>query len=313
MDKKITIIGSSVIDVLAYPVDPSVFEIGSLKVEKTHLSFGGNGLNESSAIAKLGKKVDFVSLVGNDEAGKKILSYLKDLGIETNHVVIKDNLETSVNIVLVDKKGERHFITNAQSSLRKQSLNDILPFVDSMGDIVCFSSLFVSPMLSLSDMEILFKEIKKKDRILCVDMTKAKNKETLNDIKPLLKYVDYILPNEEEIELITGLKDAKMSAKLFIDAGCGCCIVKLGKDGCYIKSREEDIMIPSYKVEKVVDTTGAGDSFVGGFIYAISNGETIKNAAKFASSTASCSIECLGATDGIKSLSEVIKRYNTFD
>lgn len=306
--KSITIIGSSVIDVLASPVSQTVFKTGSFPVEKTNLSFGGNGLNETSALAKLGANVNLVSIVGKDEAGKRIVDYLNGIGVNTKFVLVKENVPTSINIVLVDENGERFFLTNPKSTLRNQEIKDILPYVKDMGDIVCFSSLFVSPKLSMNDMEVLFKEIKSFGKTICLDMTKRKNDETLNDIKPMLKYVDYVFPNKEEAKLLTNNEDVIYNAKMFIEAGCKCIVIKLGKDGCILKTKDIEEKIDAIKNVKVVDTTGAGDSFVAGFIYGLSKEWDITKCAKMGCATASCSIEKLGATDGIQSLEQVIKR-----
>jgi len=306
--KKITIIGSSVIDVLATPVSKKVFETGSLPVEKTNLSFGGNGLNEAAALAKLGADVNLVSIIGKDEAGKRILDYLKDVGVKTDYVKEKDGIPTSINIVLVDGNGERFFLTNPGSTLRNQELEDILPFVKNMGDIVCFSSLFVSPKLSLNDMEILFKEIKSNNKILCLDMTKRKNGESLKDIEPLLQYVDYVFPNREESELLTGCKDYLENVDLFYKAGCKCVVIKLGKEGCIIKNSAIEEKVEAIKGINVVDTTGAGDSFAAGFIYGLANEYDVVKCAKLGCATASCSVEQLGATDGINGIEQVMNR-----
>jgi len=309
MDKSITIIGSSVIDVLASNVSKNVFDIGSIPVSNTCLSFGGNGLNEAVGIAKLGKDVNFVSLVGKDEAGDRILEHLSKNKVDTNLVVRKD-ITTSINIVLVDEAGERFFLTNPNSTLRKQSLEDIIPYIESFNDIVCFASLFVSPMLSVGDYEVLFKEIKESGRTLCVDMTKRKNGETIDDLKPILKYVDYIFPNNDEISLITGFNDIKLNAKVLIDANVGCSVIKQGKDGVFVKTKNYEALIPAVKVSKVIDTTGAGDSFAAGFIYGLSKGYDDIQCAKLGCAVASCSIEELGATNGIKGIDEVLKRLD---
>ena len=80
MKRDITVIGAAIIDVLAGPVDESVFEKGSQPVNSTRLAFGGDALNEAVVLSQLGAKVELISKVGNDEAGKRVLDFLQEIG-----------------------------------------------------------------------------------------------------------------------------------------------------------------------------------------------------------------------------------------
>lgn len=308
--KNITIIGNAIIDVLAKPVNANVFETGSLPVDKIKLAFGGDALNEAIVLTRLGKNVDLISKVGDDEAGSRVLSFLKDSGISVDKIAIEKELDTSINIVLIDEQGERHFLTNPVGSQRRLSEADIYPYLDSANDIVSFASIFVSPLLDIPAMTRIFRKIKEKpDRILVADLTKAKKGESLKDIAELLPYVDYILPNEEEIALLTGEKDPEVNAGLLIEAGVSCAIIKCGSRGCVIKTREEVYHIPAYPVKNCIDTTGAGDSFTAGFLWALSEGLSLIDCGCFACAVASCAVECVGSTDGVVSIEIPLDRY----
>ena len=130
MKKDITIIGNAIIDVLAKPVNAKVFETGSQPMENIKLAFGGDALNQAVVLAHLGKKVDLISKVGNDEAGSRILRFLKDSGIAIDKIIIESGIDTSINIVLIDEQGERHFLTNPLGSQRKLAEDDIYPYLD---------------------------------------------------------------------------------------------------------------------------------------------------------------------------------------
>lgn len=312
MQKDITIIGAAIIDILAGPVSEKVFKAGSMAMQETHMSFGGDALNESVALSRMGKQVELISKVGNDEAGRRVLDYIKENNICTDKITVEDGLTTGMNIVLVDDKGERYFLTNPQSSLRKLSSKDILPYVDDMADIVSFASIFVSPLLDIDAMENIFRRIKSKPgRILAADVTKAKHGERLEDLKKILCYVDYIFPNQEEIALLTGETDPYINARLLVEAGVSCAVVKCGTKGCIIQTKDILYEIPTYPVEHVVDTTGAGDCFAAGFIYALSEGMSLPECGRLACAVASCTIESVGATDGIKSIDEPWKRFQS--
>lgn len=314
MEKEITIIGAAILDVLAGPVNEMVFQTGSQPMETTRLSFGGDALNEAVALSRLGKKVQLISKVGKDEAGDRVIDYVKGCGLSAEGILQEEGLTTGINIVLIDDKGERHFLTNPSGSLRRLDKEDILPNVRTMGEIVSFASMFVSPLLDIPAMEQVFRSIKSQPgRILVADMTKAKNGETLEDIKCLLPYIDYILPNEDEIALLTGILDSRKNAELLVDAGVGCAVIKCGAKGCIIATKATILEVPAYSVEELADTTGAGDCFAAGFLWGLSQGMDIRECGKLACAVASCAVEQVGATEGIVSAEECIQRYKSLE
>ena len=182
---------------------------------------------------------------------------------------VEADLETAVTVVLVDKQGERRFLTNPRSSLRKLALEDILPHVDDMAQIVSFASMFISSLLDASAMEKLFKRIKASGRTLAVDMKCSKNGETLNDLAGVLASVDYFFPNEFELATLTGETDVQKNIAALLESGLTCAVVKRGEKGCIIATKGAQIEIPAYPVEKVIDTTGAGGLFCGGLFMGV--------------------------------------------
>ena len=309
MHYDVTIIGAAIIDVLAGPVNNTILTNGSSPMETIRLSFGGDALNEAVILSQLGVKAELISKVGNDDAGKQVLNFLKDKQVGIN-VEVEDGLETGINVVLIDKGGERRFLTNPSGSLRKLAEEDIIEKLDTAADIVCLASMFVSPLLDIPAMERVFRKIKSKPGcILVADMTTAKNGETLKDIAGLLPYIDYIIPNETEAERLTSEKDASRSAELFLEHGASCVIIKRGAKGCLIKTSEKEITVPAYEDAKAVDTTGAGDSFVAGFIRGLKNGMPLEECARFGCAVASCTVEVVGANSAIKSVELPMRRY----
>ena len=305
----ITVIGAAIIDILASPVNASVFSAGSVPMETIKMSFGGDALNETVILSELGKKVQLISKVGDDEAGKRVLGFLQEKDISAESVHIEQGLSTGINIVLIDEKGERHFLTDPNSSLRKLDLEDIQPFLKDTAEIVSFASMFVSPLMTIPKMQQLFSEIKEKGKILAVDMTKAKNGEKIEDLAELLPYIDYIFPNEAEIALLTGETDPYRNAEILLEMGVKTAVIKCGEKGCVLGDETGIYSVPAVPVQKCVDTTGAGDTFVSGFLWGLSEGWKSLECAKFACAAASCAVETVGATGGVRSLEEIRRRY----
>lgn len=308
-----TIIGTAVLDVLAKPVDASVFETGSHPAEMTKLAIGGDAINEATVLTRLGKKVNFISKIGKDAAGDMILNHCRENGIGTEQIKVQEGLDTSVNLVLIGADAERSFVTNPHASQRKLALEDVDFSVLDQAKIACFASIFVHPYFTDEVMEELFSAIKKTGAVLCADMTKHKKGELLEDIKKCLPYIDYLFPNYEEAAMVTGKTDIHEIADAFLDYGVGCIVIKVGKDGCLIKTKDQCFMSPAVPNTNCVDTTGAGDNFAAGFLYALSEGMTLEACGRFANATASIAVEEIGATTGVRSAEQVYERLKRLE
>jgi sugar/nucleoside kinase (ribokinase family) len=305
----VTVIGPSVIDILAAPFDPEALAKGKRDVDQIRMSFGGDALNESVVLSRMGKKVQLISKIGADEAGRSIRKHLEKEKVSTKHVIVEQGLNTSVNIALVDADGGRKFLTDPHSSQRKLGLEDVLPMLDETAPIVSFASIFISPCFSIEKTEQLFSRIKAAGKTLVSDVTRPKNGETFDDLKFLFPYMDIFVPNDEEIFLLTGEKDPYKNVQMLVDAGVKTAVVKIGKDGCLIGTRDGILHVPAVAGVKCVDTTGAGDSFAAGLIAGLAEGRSIVDCARLGCAAASCSIEQVGATDGVRSLEQVMERY----
>lgn len=311
----VTVIGPALIDVLAAPFSMEAMERDSRYLDQIRMSFGGDALNESAVLTRLGKKVQLISKVGADEAGRTVLNYLHKNGIDTDSVQVEEGLETSVNIALIAEDGSRKFLMNPHSSLRKLALEDVMPVLsrvlaDPQGaKIVSFASMFISPLFTVEKMRELFAAVKAAGRTLVVDVTRAKNGETLEDLKELLPYIDVFVPNDEEIASLTGVQDPAENVRILVEAGVKTAVVKIGSDGCLVGTRAGIVHVHAVPDAACVDTTGAGDTFAAGLIAGLCNGWSLPECAKLGCAAASCSIEQIGATDGVRSLDQVMERF----
>lgn len=302
------IIGASILDVLAQPVTADVFDTGSISASHTAMHTGGDALNEAAVLAALGSSVRLVSKVGTDYAGNYIKEYCCRAGMDVSFLVEDDTLETGVNLVLIDNLGERHFITSQNGSLRKLYPSDIPDLALLGGRYLCFAGIFVFPAFDDDALAELFSRAKAEGLILCADMTKRKNGETLDDMKKSLSLLDYIFPNYEEASLFTGLADWDEIADAFLGCGVGCVVLKSGARGCFIKTKAERYWISAYPHARCLDTTGAGDTFTACFLDALSRDMTLPECGRFANAGASICIERIGATGGIENRDQIMAR-----
>lgn len=298
-DPEIVIIGASILDVLAYPADEEVFRTGSSSAEDIRLSVGGDALNEATVLSRLGMKVRLETVIGSGKAGKFIMDHCRDCGILLPEDCVREEFSTGINVVLVSRGGSRHFLTNPRGSLRRLTMQDIhMPFPQS-AKIVCFASIFVFPEIGPKELEVIFRTAKIQGKTVCADMTKRKKNETVKDLAGALKYVDYLIPNDEEAMLLTGEEKVETAAGRLREAGAGAVVIKCGARGCYLDSREGQMWVPAEKNVKCIDTTGAGDSFAAGFLYALSMGMPVRECAEYGNRCGAKAVSVAGATDWV--------------
>lgn len=175
MAHDVIIIGASIIDIPAGPVDTSVFQIGSHPVERLTFQTGGDAINEAVVLSHLGADVKLISKIGDDLGGKFVLDYCHKHKVNTDSFIIDPNIDTGVNIVLIEPDGERSFITSRTGSLRQLKPEDINYDLFSEAPILCFASFFVFPYFSPKDYANVFAAAKEHGMILCADMKKCKN------------------------------------------------------------------------------------------------------------------------------------------
>lgn len=295
MKKDVLVIGAAILDVLAVPTSESVFESGSYACEDIKISFGGDALNDSILLSKMGKSVELISVIGNDREGHMIVDKCKEHSIELRNP-LRDDIKTGVNIVLVKEDGSRHFLTNANGSLRKLCLDDII-FLFDEAKILLFASIFVFPLFQDKHLEKLFRHAKSIGMTIACDMTKCKNNETISDLKSSLPYIDYLIPNDEEICLFTRCSSVEEACVKLLDAGVKNIVVKCAKRGCYVANAFERYWVGIPENVHCIDSTGAGDSFVSGFIKKLLEGESLKECAMFGNICGGKCVQVLGATE----------------
>lgn len=265
------------------------------------MSAGADALNEATVLARLGERVELITVMGNDQAGRYLLEHCRREGIILEDDCVREGMATGINVVLVGEDGRRSFLTNARGSLRKLEFSDIrLPFQESV-KIVCFASIFVFPKIGAEELRCIFAQAKKQNKIVCADMTKRKNGETLEDMAEAFSYIDYLIPNDEEAMLLTGKDTAFEAAEAILATGVKNVVVKCGREGCLVMNRKESYMVPGKAGAVCIDTTGAGDSFAAGFIFALSQGRTLRECAEYGNECGARAVAAVGATEWLPS------------
>jgi len=146
--------------------------------------------------------------------------------------------------------------------------------------------------------------------LICADIGSWKWRPEPCKYREMYAALDYIFPNKDEALTITGAATVEEAADIFMDAGVGTAVIKVGADGCYIKQQNGRVVrSPAVCSGKCIDTTGAGDNFAAGFISALLDGMELEECARFANATAGIACSVYGANYGVRSKEQVLGVY----
>ncbi|MDR1398783.1 MAG: carbohydrate kinase family protein [Treponema sp.] len=298
---KIFCVGLVVVDVPLRPVSGAVFSCDSVRIESPVWATGGDATNVAVTLKKLGVAASLCALVGNDGYGDFVVERLTTLDIDLRSFCRHPTLPTSVSHILIEPEGERHFLLsgmiNSELSYRyvKEELID-------EADIVYLGSAMYMCGMDEGGSAALFKRAHRAGKLTAADFGGGDAHDSvywLHQLEPMLYETDILLPSYREAKTLTGkteLSDIRSVLSVF---GAKLLIVKLGSKGCYLTDFKDEWYIPTFSEFKPVDTTGAGDSFVGGFLRGLLEGWSPENAAVFANVVASHNVTRIGATGGV--------------
>lgn len=269
-------VGQAVVDCITKGREEEPYKENVYRAKTISLHTGGDAMNEAIALSHMGVQVSVVCGLGEDVAGKLILNELKQNGIHTDLVTIGKNVTPIANIQVAED-GSRYSINSESTKLFGYRLPSVIPNTK----ILSLASLFRPPLVEKEVVLHIVKEAKEKGSIIVVD-TKLPLAEEINldSYKEILALVDYIFPNEKEAEYYTKKTVYQDMADVLHGYGIPHVILKLGKEGCYISSKEIQKHLPALPIEHIEDSTGAGDHFVAGFLAHLLQGESFEACAQ---------------------------------
>ncbi len=298
---KILVVGSINVDLI---VSTDVFpkEGETVSGNGFRKAAGGKGANQAVQLARLGADVTMVGAVGDDADGREMRELLCCEGIDTSHITVKENLPTgSAVIVLHGAK------------------NRIIVYAGANGAIKPCDVEFLESEIAAYDMVVLQLEIHMEINEAVAEYAHKSGVPVFLNIAPyapvsdeMLSCITYLSPNETEAESMSGvtvadLEGAKKAASIITARGAKNVVITLGAKGAYHYGENGEFYSPAVKGVVAVDTTAAGDSFIGGFCYSVCTGASIEEALEFANHTAAITVSRMGAIPSLPKFAEVEK------
>ncbi len=285
----ICVVGACNLDLISYvPRLPTLGE--TLHGTRFHMGFGGKGANQAVMAAKLGGEVVMVSKLGKDIFGENTLKNFQSWGVDTRHVHFTDQAFSGVAPIAVDPDGHNSIIivTGANDLLAEKEIEAARKDIAAARILVC--QLEVPLDITLAALRIA-----RQEGVRTI-FNPAPARENLPD--EIFKLSDILCPNESETELLTGLpvgtlEESEAAARVLLKRGMEAVILTLGDRGSLLVSERETVHVPVNQVE-ALDTTGAGDAFVGSLAYFLAGGKELPEAIKRANHLAAISVQSSG-------------------
>jgi len=289
-------VGLTVLDVLGRPVE-HIPEGGNLEfIDEIRLTVAGTAAGTAIDMAKLGLDTMAVGAVGDDEVGDFVFQTYAKFGVDTSHLQRISGVQTSATILNIRPNGDR-------PALHMRGASDHFTLGERDYDEIgacTYIHMGGNGLLNAFDGELtarFLKAMKERGCIITFDLI-GPNARTMDVIKDSLPFVAYFMPSLEEAELLSSRSDPSEIAKFFLDQGVGTCIFKWGSNGSFIADGNGTRRIPAFKVN-VVDTTGCGDAYCGGFIRGLKEGWPLEEACRFATAASGLVATGLGSDAGI--------------
>ena len=289
---KIAVIGSTNMDLVSYTdTIPAAGE--TREATGFHTACGGKGANQAIAAGKLGANVMMVTVIGDDLFGEKSMDNFMDNNIDTEYVWTATGVASGVATILVDSTSQNRILIHkgANACLTPEVIDEAADALRECGLIVLQLEIPLETVYAAIDFGVA--------NGIPVLLNPAPATKELSMEKACL--CDFFVPNETELAILTGMPtgtedEIKKAAMSLVNRGLKNVIVTMGSKGSMWVSKNDFLVIPAKTVD-AVDTTGAGDSFIGCFVENYSRTRSIPEAMKEASLYASFSVTRKGTQD----------------
>lgn len=298
--KKIVVVGSINMDLVT--LCERAPRAGETLLGKKFLQIpGGKGANQAVAMGKLRSDVVMLGKVGTEGMGDILIKSMEKDGVNIENIEETEEA-TGIAKIIVEENGQNRILVVPGANFEVDE-----KYIDTHEKILRESDMVVCQLeIPIETVKYTLKKAKELGKITLLNPAPAAHLD-----EEIIKNSDYIVPNETELEILTGIKTdteegIEQAAKFLLEKGVKALIVTLGSRGCLLMTKDIKKYYSAYKV-KAIDTTAAGDSFIGGFVNGLSNELTLDESINRGMITAAISVTRLGAQTSIPTLEEILE------
>lgn len=300
MVARITVVGSLNLDLVVR--SPRIPQPGETIIgHALHMLPGGKGANQAVAAARLGAQVAMVGRVGKDAFSQPLLANLDANRVDHTWVVADAEASTGVAMIEVDDAGQNSIVVVSGANARLTPAD-----VDASESAIAGAQALLLQLESPLDAVLQAAQIARRHAVAVI-----LNPAPARPLPPdLLRLVDVLIPNEGEAALLTGLpvasmQEAEAAAQTLLASGVPTVVVTLGQRGALLAQAQEMLHLPAFRVT-AVDTTAAGDAFVGGFAVALAESKPLAEAVRWGNAAGALAATRLGAQPSLPERDDVL-------
>lgn len=269
--------------------------------DEFHLIPGGKGANQAVAASRLGGDVSMIAKIGDDSFGQTLRQQLQDNSVNVDHVTKLPEVATGVAFITVEGKGENRIIVVSGANYQ---------FFEE--DLAKAARVLSKAKVVITQFEIPMPVVKR-----LIDISKQNGSVIVVNAAPVqqipdevLRKIDYLIVNEHEAQFLSGIEvvdveSAQKAARALVSRGGQCVIITLGPAGSLVCTPNEEHFMPDFDVS-VVDTTAAGDAFIGGFAVSLLRPElSLFERISFGNAAGALATTKIGAQSSLPTLAEV--------
>lgn len=308
MNPRVVCIGPHIVDVLLRPVTEIPHGQGGALVEQLRITAAGTAAGTAVDLAKLGAQVTSIGAVGDDTARRLLRTLLEDHGVDASHLAVRANLPTSATVLPIRPNGERPslHLPGATATLTAKDVD--LEFV-AQADALHLGGPDVLGSFTDEAAPMILRHARAHGTTTTVDLLRSgPGPDLLERLTELLPWVDYFLPNDEQLRALTGIDDLEQAARAVLGRGAGTVIVTLGGSGSLAVDATAAEHLPAFSCD-VVDTTGCGDAFVAGLLVGLHQGWKQREAMALGTAAAGLVATGLGSDAGIVDLPATLAHW----
>jgi len=306
MTKTFTSVGVTILDIVGYPIHQIPTNEQTELVEKIQICAAGTAAAPAVVAARLGLDSTLAAALGQDDMGHFLQYKLQQEGVNIHCLQLRDDQPTAATILPINKDGGRpnwhmpgaFMMLEPTEQLREAIINADHIHWGGVGLLFNLDGEIGAEILA---------EAKQRGATITADLI-APMPHTLDSLKAIAPYLDFFMPSIDEALPLAEADNVTAAADVFMELGARGVLIKCGGDGAYLATqnglREQ---IPVIHDVPVVDTSGCGDAFCGGFNVGLANGFDPVKAARFASATAALVATGVGSNAGIKDFASTLE------
>lgn len=298
-----TALGAHIVDVLGRPVSAIPPGQGGALLEEIRITAAGAAGGTAVDLARLGGTVRSVGAVGEDALGTFLRLQLEAAGVDTSRLVVLPGAQTSSTILPIRANGERPSLHVRGVTPLLSASHVPLSALDGT-DFLHVGGPDVLGAFAQEGLPELLASVRARGTVVSTDLLASAQGGALERLVPVLQQTDHLLINNDQGSLLTGVADVVGGATALRAHVPGVVVLTTGADGGVLLDDEGVFTFPALPVP-VVDTTGCGDGFSAGYLYALSLGWSPRDACRLGTACASMVAQVLGS-DGVTGLEDAL-------